>query len=84
MSRKTQKNPWKMNLNASMWRFNQYQYLSLEYKYQYQYHFLKTVLKYSSSTSTSTQYYNPAAQALNWTELQLVRELSCEVLVLRT
>jgi len=34
-----------------------YQYSSLKYKYQYQY--LKTVPKYSSATSTSTQYYNP-------------------------
>ena len=31
----------------------QYQYLSLKYQY------LKMVLKYSSSTSTSIQYYNP-------------------------
>jgi len=35
----------------------QYQYPSLKYKYQCQY--LKTVLKYCSSTSTSTRYYNP-------------------------
>ena len=31
----------------------QYQYLSLKYQY------LKMVLKYSSSTGTSIQYYNP-------------------------
>ena len=34
-----------------------YQYFSS--KYQYQYKYLKMVLKYRSSTSTSTQYYNP-------------------------
>jgi len=43
---------------------NGYQYLSLKYQYQYfsskyQYKYLKMVLKYRSSTSTSTQYYNP-------------------------
>ena len=46
----------------------QYQYSCLKYKYkyqyfgskyQYQYKYLKMVLKYRSSTSTSTQYYNP-------------------------
>ena len=46
----------------------QYQYPCLKYKYkyqyfsskyQYQYKYLKMVLKYRSSTSTSTQYYNP-------------------------
>ena len=35
-----------------------YQYFSS--KYQYQYKYLKMVLKYRSSTSTSTQYYSPA------------------------
>jgi len=38
----------------------QYQYLSLKCQYHYQY--LKTVLKYSSSTSTIIQYYNPGAR----------------------
>jgi len=46
----------------------QYQYPCLKYKYKYQYFgskyqhqykYLKMVLKYRSSTSTSTQYYNP-------------------------
>ena len=36
---------------------HQYQYPSLKCKYQY--HYLKTILKYGSSTSRSTQYYNP-------------------------
>ena len=49
----------------------QYQYPCLKYKckhqyfgskYQYQYKYLKMVLTYRSSTSTSTQYYNPARQ----------------------
>ena len=49
----------------------QYQYPSLKYKYryqyfsskyQYQYKYLKMVLKFRSSTSTSTKYYNPAVQ----------------------
>jgi len=34
-------------------KYHQYQYPSLEYKCQYQY--VKTVLNYTSSTSTSTQ-----------------------------
>jgi len=33
-------------------------------KYLYQYQYLKTVLKYSSSTSTITQYYNPGVQTI--------------------
>ena len=52
----------------------QYQYPCLKYKYkyqyfgskcQYQYKYLKMVLKYRSSTSTSTQYYNPADRRTN-------------------
>ena len=37
----------------------QYQYQYFSSKYQYQYKYLKMVLKYRSSTSTNTQYYNP-------------------------
>jgi len=36
----------------------QYQYPSVKYKYKYKY--FKTILKYSSSTSRTTQYYNAA------------------------
>jgi len=53
----------------------QYQYPCLKYKYkyqyfsskyQYQYKYLKMVLKYRSSTSTSTQYYDPSLHDILW------------------
>ena len=64
--------------NTQLFKYQyKYQYLSLKYqyqypclkyqffgsKYQYQYKYLKMVLKYRSSTSTSTlQYYNPGGE----------------------
>jgi len=43
----------------------QYQYQYFSSKYQYQYKYLKMVLKYRSSTSTSTHVLQPCRQALS-------------------
>jgi len=53
-----------VTVNGYQYLSLKYQYPCLKYKYQYfsskyQYKYLKMVLKYRSSTSTSTQYYNP-------------------------
>ena len=48
--------------------------------YQYHYQYLKSVLKYSSSTSTSTQYCNPGTEPRAYNALPIL----CETTVSNT